>query len=96
MLASEKDEASRQAGVLLALRTGLLKKCPVHGELYDAGQHDYQGALMIAGFLFNQSDPLVAPLTEDRSDLSQLLRSICQAHPSACPQCASANGSQLA
>ena len=29
--------------VEVALRTGLLKKCPEHGNVYDPGQHDFQG-----------------------------------------------------
>lgn len=81
------SEERRQAAVLLALRTGLLRKCPVHGDLYDPGRHDYQGALMTAGFLINQSDPLVAPFAGDRAGLGELLKSICQAHANTCPQC---------
>jgi hypothetical protein len=89
----DRDEERRQAAVLLALRTGLLRKCPVHGDVYDSGRHDYQGALMTAGFLINQSDPLVAPFVGDRTRLGELLKSICQAHAGACPRCSPPNGS---
>jgi hypothetical protein len=86
-------EERRRAAVLVALRTGLLKKCPVHGDVYDSGRHDYQGALMTVGFLINQSDPLVAPFAGDRAGLGELLKSICQEHSRDCPQCSPANGS---
>ena len=45
------DEKQREIAVQIALRTGLLRKCPHHGEVYDPGQHDYQGACMVAAFL---------------------------------------------
>lgn len=83
----------RQAAVLVALRTGLLRKCPVHGDVYDSGRHDYQGALMTVGFLINQSDPLVAPLAGDRAGLGELLKSICHEHARDCPRCSPPNGS---
>jgi hypothetical protein len=71
----------------VALRTGLLKQCLLHGDVYDPGQHDYQGALMVAAFLINQSDPLVAPFGGDRMPLAGLLQSICETHYSGCPRC---------
>ena len=78
----------REVAILVALRTGLLKKCPVHGEVYDPGQHDYQGALMVAAYLVNQSDPLVAPFKGDRGPLTELLKSICHSHATTCTGCA--------
>jgi hypothetical protein len=77
----------RGSAILVALRTGLLKKCPIHGEVYDPGQHDYQGAFMVASYLINQGDPLVAPFKDDRSQLTDLLKSICKSHAASCPQC---------
>src|SRR4051794_15471054 len=77
----------REVAVLVALRTGLLKRCPVHGEVYDPGQHDYQGALMVASYLVNRSDPLVAAFDGDRLPLTELLKSICHSHGTACTQC---------
>lgn len=87
----------RAIAIELALRTGLLKKCPLHGEVYDPGQHDYQGAFMVAAYLMNQSDPLVEPLKGDRLPLTELLKSICQTHAYGCPRCSlsSGNGSLL-
>jgi hypothetical protein len=82
-----REGRRREAAVLIALRTGLLKRCPVHGDVYDPGQHDYQGALMVAAYLFNQSDPLVAPFDGDRTLLTELLKSICQSHGRGCPGC---------
>jgi hypothetical protein len=81
------DEKSRQATVLVALRTGLLKRCPIHNELYDPGQHDFQGACMVATYLVNNGDPLVAAFHGDRATLMTQLRSICQLYDKACPQC---------
>jgi hypothetical protein len=84
---SNRDEKQREAAILIALRTGLLKKCPDHGEVYDPGQHDYQGACMVAAFLINRDDPLVASFEGDRSPLTELLRSICKFYPACCAGC---------
>jgi hypothetical protein len=83
----DRDEKRREAAVLIALRTGLLKKCPRHGEVYDPGQHDYQGACMVAAFLINGDDPLVASFEGDRAPLTELLKSICRAYPLRCTEC---------
>ncbi len=83
-----QDEERKAAAVLVALRTGLLKRCPVHGEVYDPGQHDYQGACMVAGFLVNQDHPLVAPFRGDRAALTELLKTICQSYTMRCSHCA--------
>jgi hypothetical protein len=88
----DRADQLREVAVQVALRTGLLKKCPVHGEVYDPGQHDYQGACMVAGYLVNQSDPLVAPFGGDRTPLTELLKSICRTHSVGCPQCAPPDG----
>jgi hypothetical protein len=77
----------RAAAVQVALRSGLLKKCPIHDEVYDPGQHDHQGAFMLAAYLVNQSHPLVSAFGDDRTRLIELLRSICGTYPSVCPQC---------
>ena len=91
-----QSDKLRAIAVQVALRTGLLKRCPVHGDVYDPGQHDYQGALMVAAYLINQSDPLVAPFGGDRLPLTELLKSICGTHAGGCARCSlpSANGSQ--
>ena len=88
----------RAIAVQVALRTGLLKRCLVHGDVYDPGQHDLQGALMVATFLINQSDPLVAPFGGDRMPLTALLQSICETYSSGCPLCSVslANGTVIA
>src|SRR5580704_8064600 len=83
----DQEEERQQVAVLLALRTGLLRKCPHHGDVYDPGQHDYQGACMVATFLVNCSDPLVAPFLDDRVPLMEILRSICRSYEKACPHC---------
>ena len=85
---AERDEKRREAALLIALRTGLLKRCAEHGEVYDPGQHDYQGACMVASFLVNRDDPLVAAFAGDRTPLTDLLKAICQLHPPRCPGCA--------
>ena len=77
---------------MIALRTGLLKKCPCHGEVYDPGQHDYQGACMVASFLVNRDDPLVAPFGGDRSPLTELLKTICHSYRPRCSLCAEESG----
>ena len=77
----------RGAAVLIALRTGLLKKCAHHDEVYDAGQHDYQGACMVASFLINRDDPLVAAFHGDRSPLTELLKGICRPYTTTCSRC---------
>lgn len=82
------DEKQRECAVQIALRTGLLKKCPHHGEVYDSGQHDYQGACMVASFLINRDDPLVAPFDGDRTPLTDLLKAICGLYAIRCAQCA--------
>lgn len=84
----DRDEERQRVAVLLALRTGLLKKCPDHSEIYDPGQHDYQGASMVASYLINNGDPLVAPFLGDRAALMALLKSVCHSYGSACPKCA--------
>ena len=77
----------RGVAVLVALRTGLLWKCPIHGAVFDPGQYDYQGANMVATFLVNGSDPMVAEFQDDRSALTALLKTICQGYGRTCPQC---------
>lgn len=87
---SARADDRRGAALQVALRTGLLKRCPVHDEVYDPGQHDYQGACMVASFLVNRSDPLVAAFGDDRAALTGQLRAICGLHPVGCPGCADA------
>jgi hypothetical protein len=82
-----RDARRREAALTVALRTGLLKKCPCHGEVYDPGQHDYQGACMVASFLINSDDPLVAAFDGDRAPLTELLKAICRLHPARCEGC---------
>ena len=84
---SEQTDLRHQSALLVALRTGLLKKCPAHGEVYDPGQHDYQGACMVAAFLVNRDDPLVAPFAGNRTPLTDLLRSICAPYAVRCSRC---------
>ena len=83
----EGNERLREAAVLVAVHTGLLRRCPTHGEIYDPGQHDYQGACMVASFLINRSDPMVAPFGGDRAPLTDLLKSICREYSPVCSQC---------
>lgn len=82
-----RDEERQGAALSVALRTGLLKKCPCHGEVYDPGQHDYQGACMVASFLINRDDPLVASFHGDRAPLTDLLKSICRSYVMSCSLC---------
>jgi hypothetical protein len=84
---SEQTDPRQQSALLIALRTGLLKRCPAHGEVYDPGQHDYQGACMVAAFLVNRDDPLVAPFDGDRAPLTDLLKSICIPYSLRCSRC---------
>ncbi len=82
-----RNERLREAALLVAIHTGLLRRCPVHSEIFDPGQHDYQGACMVASFLINRSDPMVAPFGGDRAPLTELLKSICGDYSPACSQC---------
>ena len=84
---ADRQSRLREAAVQVAIRTGLLRRCPVHGEVYDPGQHDYQGACMIAGYLINQSDPVVAAFQDDRGPLTDLLKTLCRGYGSTCPRC---------
>jgi hypothetical protein len=83
-----RDEQRREAALTIALRTGLLRKCLCHGEVYDPGQHDYQGACMVAAFLINRDDPLVESFEGDRAPLTELLKSICHGYEKHCSRCA--------
>src|SRR5262245_24161685 len=83
----DRGAEQREAALLIALRTGLLKKCDCHEEIYDPGQHDYQGACMVASFLINRDDPLVAAFAGDRAPLTELLKSICKFYPVHCGEC---------
>lgn len=84
---TDPADARGRAAVLVALRTGLLRLCPAHGAVYDPGQHDYQGACMVAAYLVNGAHPLVAPFGDDRPALTGLLRTICGGYPAECPGC---------
>ena len=84
---ADRRDQLREAAILVALHTGLLRRCPVHGEVYDPGQHDYQGACMVAAFLINRDDPLVAPFGGDRAPLTDLLKSICGSYFPRCLRC---------
>jgi hypothetical protein len=89
---SALDEQQHEAALVIALRTGLLKKCPDHGDLFDPGQHDFQGACMVASFLVNRDDPLVAMFDGDRYPLTDLLKAICRPYPPRCARCAERPG----
>lgn len=86
------DPRLREVAVAVALRTGLLRRCPAHGDVYDPGQHDYQGACMVAGYLVNRDDPLVAPFQGNRVPLTDMLKTLCRSYGRACPRCAAAAG----
>lgn len=87
---AEGDARLREVAVAVALRTGLLRRCPAHGEVYDPGQHDYQGACMVAGYLVNRDDPLVAPFHGNRVPLTDMLKTLCQGYGRTCPRCSAA------
>ena len=89
---ADRPDQLREVAVQVALKTGLLRRCPTHDVLYDPGQHDYQGACMVASYLVNQGNPLVAEFAGDRDPLLALLRVICTSYGSSCPQCASPTG----
>lgn len=82
-------DGRRDAAIRVALRTGLLMRCLAHGEVYDPGQHDVQGACMVASYLVNLGDPLVAAFEDDRGALLAHLRTICANYGPSCSQCAS-------
>jgi hypothetical protein len=82
-----QTDRRQQAALLVALRTGLLVRCPAHGEVYDPGQHDFQGACMVASFLINRDDPLVAAFDGDRGPLTGLLKAICTPYSMRCSRC---------
>ncbi len=84
---SDGNAEQRGVALLVALRTGLLKRCADHDEVYDPGQHDYQGACMVASFLINRDDPLVAAFRGDRAPLTELLKSICRPYLTRCSRC---------
>ena len=84
---TDREDQLHESALLVALHTGLLRRCPVHGEVYDPGQHDYQGACMVANFLINRSDPLVAPFGGDRVSLTDLLKAIWREQAQSCSQC---------
>jgi hypothetical protein len=83
----DDPEIRRGAAEQVALLTGLLRRCPVHGDVYDPGQHDYQGACMTAAFLINRADPRVAAFADDRAALKELLSSVATRYSSSCPRC---------
>ena len=80
-------ESRPDAAEKVALLTGLLRRCPVHGDVYDPGQHDYQGACMTAAFLINQANPLVAAFDGNRTALNDLLKSVSTRYSLSCPRC---------
>jgi hypothetical protein len=84
---ADAADRRRLAAVEVALRTGLLRRCPVHGEVFDPGQHDYQGAGMVATYLVNQAHPVVACFGGDRAALTAQLKSICGGYGPSCPRC---------
>lgn len=80
-------EDRQQAAVVIALRTGLLLECREHGEIYDSGRHDIQGACMTASYLISRGDPTVAAFEGDRATLLDMLKSVCTSYGRACSQC---------
>ena len=88
MIVDEACEVRRrEVAVRIAIKTGLLRRCPAHDAVYDPGQHDYQGACMVATFLVNGADPMVAEFQGDRAPLTALLKTICSGYGSTCPRC---------
>jgi hypothetical protein len=92
---ADAADQRREAAIEVAIRTGLLKRCPAHGEVFDPGQHDFQGASMVATYLVNQSHPVVATFGGDRAALMALLKTICQGYGPGCPNCAGRHRSPL-
>ena len=86
--AAENDDILCGIAVSIAIRTGLLESCPIHQEVFDPLQHDYEAAYKLGNYLITKSDPLVALFDGDRKSLSELLQDVCSGYGDCCPICA--------
>lgn len=87
-----KNESLHQEGLFniaeeIALRTSLLTKCPIHEEVYDSLEHDYEDAYKLANILITNSDKLVAPFEGDRRKLTDLIQGIRDKYGDSCSIC---------
>lgn len=79
------DRQSRQAAIDIALRSGVIQRCPVCHALYDR-QNDGRlpAADAEAHAAFDRHDPAVAIFAGDRERLLRLLREVREPLPYAC------------
>lgn len=71
----------------IALRTGLLTKCPIHEKIYDRCEGEYEAAYRLANSLITQCDQLVAPFNGNRQQLTDLIQVICNKYGDSCSFC---------
>jgi len=81
------EEQLRVITIEVALRAGLLKKCPLHEELFDAQKYDAEAAYKLANYLITNNDPLVEPFNKDRRRLTDIIKNLCYEFSACCPLC---------
>ena len=91
-MSSAKDqiarlEQQRSAAVAIALEVDLLKRCDIHGEVYDPLSNNFEEAYKYGNHLFSQHDPLVA-VFESRTEMTDALKNITHDYGDECPDCA--------
>jgi hypothetical protein len=75
--------------VEIALKTKVLKTCPIHNELFCDDDVDPSGAFALAVELVTEHRPDVDEFHDDPHALTDLLSATIGATPSCCPVCAS-------
>lgn len=82
------EDALREIAIEVAVRTGLLQRCPLHEDCFDPLQHDYEAAYKLANFLITKGDPLAAAFEGNRKHLTDLIQDICTDFGDCCYSCA--------
>lgn len=71
----------------IAVRAGLLKRCPFHGEVYDPLNWDYESAYRLGNSLITKGDELVDLFDGNRREMTDLIKDLCSEYGDSCGAC---------
>jgi hypothetical protein len=82
-------QCKQAIAVEIALKTHVLKTCPIHNEMFCDDDVDPSGAFALAVELVTEHRPDVDEFHHDLHGLTDLLSATIGAAPTCCPVCAS-------
>jgi hypothetical protein len=82
--ATVEGRQRRTAARAVALRAGVLERCPACGQTYDPMNGEDEAAYRLAARLVAVRDPLVAPFGGDRRRLQDSIAEVIEDHGPEC------------